>query len=356
MQLADFRVLPFDRSQSFESLQSSQASMALTQGLSRLVPGDGLADVLARQAGQEWQDVRKEISRVLAVLRAEDKAARDWKARLDALLARAGEQLLAKAEQTFEHTSRDHIQAEIRKLFSRYDLLAGPRRMVSKAVLTPIRLLGLTRTASRRSRQEDLKQARNKTATTPVFEALASFQAMTLETLTPAERSSPAARAMRQEQTILSRDEARAKIENHQEQLANWLEDRFDALAREVPRSKVFGMYTTSVLWGVLLLSFETAIGGGLTLLDALIDSAVAPFLTKGAVELFAYREVQSIARELATRHQDGLMSVLTEQRDRFAFCVDRHLASERVLGELERLSSLKRPANLEQAVGANPG
>jgi len=344
LQLADFRVLPFDRSLALEELQSSQAAIALSQALSRLVPRDALEGFLVRQAEKEWQGVRKEISRVIAVLSAEDKAARDWKARLDTLLTRAREQLLAKAEQTFEHTSRDHIQSEIRKLFSRYDLLAGPRRMVSKALLAPIKLLGLTRARSRRSRQEDLKQARHKTAVTPVFEALAMFQSMTLEALLPAERSSPAARDMRQERTLLSREEAKSRIEHEQEQLARWLEDRFDALAREVPRSKVFGMYTTSVLWGVLLLSFETAIGGGITLIEALIDSAVAPFLTKGAVELFAYREVQSIARELAMRYQEGLMSVLTEQRDRFAACVDRHLACEQVTGELERLGSLKRP------------
>ena len=65
--------------------------------------------------------------------------------------------------------------------------------------------------------------------------------------------------------------------------------------------------------------------------------------MTKGAVELFVYREVQSIARELARRYQEGLMSVLTEQRDRFAACVDNHVTPKEMVLELEGLSSKRR-------------
>ena len=48
--------------------------------------------------------------------------------------------------------------------------------------------------------------------------------------------------------------------------------------------------------------------------------------MTKGAVELFAYGELQKVARQLAQRYQEGLLSVIEEQRDRYA----RHLESLR--------------------------
>jgi len=343
LQASAMVTLPFFSSKSQADVQFSEARTALSQAVSRLVPGEALSGFLSSQAKRQWDQARQEIKQAVEVLQAEKEAAENWKEKLDSLLDQARDQLLAQAEQTFEHTNRAHIQAEIRKLFSRYDLLAGPRRLVTTTVLAPVRLLGLTRAKSKGSRREALKQARHKAATTPVFESLNMFQKMTLERLSPTNRASPVSRDLRREGTLLSQDEARERMEQAQAELARWLEDRFEALAQNVPKSRVFGMYTTSVLWGVLLLSFETAIGGGITLIEALIDSAVAPFLTKGAVELFAYREVQSIARELARRYQEGLMSVLTEQRDRFAACVDNHLTPKEVVLELERLSSKRR-------------
>ena len=336
----DLQLLPFFRS---KPQQGPREEHALFRAAAGLVSRDDLAGFLRAQAQTQWQRLRLDIKEVVGVLRAEDRAAEDWKTRLDSLLDQSREQLLRKAEQAFEHTSRANIQAEIRKLFSRYDLLAGPRRLVSKTVLAPIRLLGLSRAKSRRSRHEALKHARHKAAWTPVLEALNLFQQRTLETLSPADRTSPVFHDLRREGTLLGQEEAREMVEQRQAELAGWLESRFEALAENVPRSRVFGMYTTSVLWGVLLLSFETAIGGGITLIEALINSAVAPFLTKGAVELFAYREVQAITRELARRSEQGLFSVLTEQRDRFAACVDRHLAPAEAVQELESLSARKR-------------
>jgi hypothetical protein len=76
------------------------------------------------------------------------------------------------------------------------------------------------------------------------------------------------------------------------------------------------------LLWGILILSFETVVGGGFTVIDAALDAAIAPFVTKGAVELFAYHEIQKVAKELATRYQDGLVSVLNQQRDRYKQCI----------------------------------
>ncbi len=82
-------------------------------------------------------------------------------------------------------------------------------------------------------------------------------------------------------------------------------------------------------MWGVLIVSFETAVGGGFTILDALLDSAIAPFITKGTVELFAYHEIQRTARDLARRYQDGLVKVVTRQCNRYAQCLNALMPDE---------------------------
>jgi len=62
------------------------------------------------------------------------------------------------------------------------------------------------------------------------------------------------------------------------------------------------------------------------------LDSAIAPFVTKGVVELFAYHEIQKVARELARRYQDGLLSVMKEQEKRYEACLDSLLTAKEVV------------------------
>ncbi len=112
-------------------------------------------------------------------------------------------------------------------------------------------------------------------------------------------------------------------IRSEQEGLATWLEETFESLAQELPRSKRWGIYSTSILWGLLIISFETVVGGGFTVLDAFLNSAIAPFLTKGATELFAYQEIRRVALKMAKRYEAGLISIVRVQRDRYEACLD---------------------------------
>jgi hypothetical protein len=143
---------------------------------------------------------------------------------------------------------------------------------------------------------------------------------------------------LRSPETALGETEIRQRLWNAHEATETWLKETFQELSRGLPVTQRWGIYTTSVLWGVIIVSFEAIVGGGFSVLDAALDSALAPFVTKGAVELFASREIRRIARELARRHQEGLLSVLGEQRDRYARCLQSLMTPDEVLKELEDL------------------
>ena len=134
--------------------------------------------------------------------------------------------------------------------------------------------------------------------------------------------------------------EIKRRAWEEQDQMAAWLEETFNKLSQGIPKTKEWGIYSTSILWGILILSFETVVGGGFTVVDAALDTALAPFVTKGAVELFAYHEIQKVAKELAKRYQEGLISVVRQQRDRYEHCIKAQITP---LEDLEALrSSLK--------------
>jgi hypothetical protein len=88
----------------------------------------------------------------------------------------------------------------------------------------------------------------------------------------------------------LSDEEIDDLVRRKNDEIAIWLDQRFHDLARGLPLRPKWGIYSTAIMWGMLILAFEVVVGGGFTIVDALFDSAVAPFVTKGATELFAYR------------------------------------------------------------------
>ena len=138
----------------------------------------------------------------------------------------------------------------------------------------------------------------------------------------------------------MTNEEIMVCVKEEQERLAAWLEKRFEELSERLPKGKKWGIYSTSILWGMLILSVEAVAGGGFSVLDAVLDSAIAPFITKGAVELFAYHEIQKIARELAKRYQDGLLSVVYHQSKRYEKCLESLMTKEEDVAALKKLVS----------------
>jgi hypothetical protein len=339
--------LPFAPSDPLASLPGDPHFEELSRSFFARLSARDLEETLRKQQRLEWPSAQEDISQLVRLLQEEEEAAAQWLASLDRLYGQAREKLLQRAEERFHATTRSHIQAEIRKLFSRYDLLAGPRRAVWRTVRLPFRLLGLKGSPDQPSRQEALEQVRHKSALEPVLETLDSFQRLALDALDASTSAGELHACLTHPGTLLRREEAGELVQQEQKRLADWLEGRFEELTRELPRSKVYGIYSTSLLWGVLILSFEAAVGGGITLVEALIDSALAPFVTKGTVELFVYREVQAIGRELARRHREGLLSVLEIQKERFAGCLKNLRPPQ---GKIDALQALSRQSQPPQA------
>jgi hypothetical protein len=284
------------------------------------------------------RNLEQSIAGLLRLLRQENAAAQNWSHELEALTRQMIDDYIQAQRQRFAQRTREYLGTEVRRLFAKYDVLARPRRLFKEVALTPFRLLGLFKKREPPSREEALQRARQNMDLTPLQEAVMKFNRLVLETLSPPEKTAPLFRALRRPGVALSDEETRSLIFEEQEQLGSWLTERFESLSRDIPAGRKWGIYTTSILWGVLILSFEVAVGGGFTVLDAALDSALAPFVTKGAVELFAYQEIRKLARELAERYREGLLSVLHSQRKRYQEELRALMTSEETVEELERL------------------
>ncbi|WP_027370009.1 GTPase [Desulfovermiculus halophilus] len=264
-----------------------------------------------------WAHLKADLERVQEIAAAEKGEIVAWEERLQGIFEECVHRLLQREEARFQAGQRRTVQEEIRNVFGRYDFLAGPRRVIGTCLRLPLRLAGLSGDSSR-GRQKDLDKAKNKGDARPVQEAVDAFNALVLKRCVPQNQSSPAARALRRPELALTPEDVESRFMAVQDRMASWLNARFERMAREAPRGKAWGIYSTSALWGALIVSFETVVGGGLSLVEVVIDSAIAPYVTKGAVELFAYQELRSITRELSDRLEQGITDIVQEQKDRY--------------------------------------
>jgi len=297
-------------------------------------------EILIR-AGQKRraENLKISIDRLLDALQEEDRASEAWLADLKVFYEKACEQLIQEQKERSTVSSREYLRTEIRKLFNRYDVFSKPRRMVRGILYAPLRLLGIYGNRTKGGGEEALCGIRQKVDVGAVQAALERFNRRVMENLCPQDQNAPFFMKLHQPGLVLGEEEIREELSRESDKLASWLQETFKDLSRGIPRTKQFGIYSTAILWGILILAFEVTIGGGFSVVDAALDSALAPFVTKGAVELFAYREIQKIAYEMAVRYQQALVSVLDLQRERY----ERGLGSLRTPRKsLDALRTLK--------------
>jgi hypothetical protein len=292
-------------------------------------------DLLGKGRMRAAGEVKSEIRLLLDLLKKEDEAASKWTKQLELLYEASCQSLLAKQEERFAKESRAQIQREISKHFSKYDLLKTPRRFLSQIIRMPFQALGLWPSPNTRAPLHDIDEIFRKAELGTILAAAEGFNRSVLEKLSPHDETSALYGKLRDPSLMLTGEAIQRQVKAEQDRLLLWLEETFQRLAQGIPRSKEVGIYSTSILWGGLIIALETAIGGGISLLEAVLDTAVAPFVTKGAVDLFAYHELQKIARDLGELYKEALTATLRLQYNRYLECLQALMVAPQTLREL---------------------
>ncbi|SFM43724.1 GTPase [Thermodesulforhabdus norvegica] len=209
------------------------------------------------------------------------------------------------------------LQAEIGRFYSRYDFLAGPRRIVRKILGVPLRLLGFPGGSERADKKQMVATLRENLDYSSVLAALDGYVRKWYE-LSSRYENMPVAGVLRDPELILSDGEVKNFLIRRSEELFFWLEGQFAELSKGIPKTKEWGIYSTVVIWALFMLSVEAALGGGISLFEAALDSVLAPFISKGAVEWFARKDVQRIGKELIEKYRQALEEVINMQKERF--------------------------------------
>ena len=346
MALEDNRVglIPYTTTLSPQCLAEEPSFARFTDRLREIVREENCRGFLAGQRKLRVAQITSSIAFFLDLLKREKTAGDRWLHRLDALFEEQERALFQQFETHFKRDNQGHIQQEIGKIYSRYDILSKPRHYIKQIVLAPLTLLGIRDRDGDHMHKKDLEEIRKQADITPILSAISAANRRVLEDLHPEDQGAPFSSALQQDTLVLSDGEVRDHIERLQEDLMAWIERKFRDLAKGIPRYKEVGIYSTAIMWGGLILSFEIVIGGGIGVIEAALDSFLAPLVTKGSVSLFAYHEIQGIARQLDAKYREGVQSILTEQKTRYMSCMGPFLIREDTITALEDLK-----AELEQ-------
>ncbi len=329
-------VLPYLARDPGRSLMETSEFASFYKQLMQMFTQRNLQKVIREARKRDSADIAGEMRQLLQCLQEEKKAAKKWTQSLDILFERACLRLAQYQRNSVSDESRQYIHRQIRKHFDRYDVLRKPRLFFVDLVRMPLNFLGLVGKRHEESHEEALERIRRQINITPLEVAMESFNREVLEKLSPQDPAAPLFKNIRRQELVLTQDEIRDLVHKEQDHLVVWLEDTFRRMAEGIPKSKQLGIHSMSILWGALIISLETLVMGGITVLEAVFSSALAPFITKGAVEVFAHRELKVVARELRQRYQDGLVSVMRHQRMRYEECVRSLLVDDQTLMQME--------------------
>jgi len=293
-------------------------------------------EIRKRERRRNLAEIGSALNHLVLLLEEERAARRVWTRELDQIVDASWHNLIEKMRTRFEREHKSAIKQELRIIFDKYDVLAKPRRYLTEIVSFPFRLLGLKkRDVSAEVHDEDLLRRRARISNEPIIAAVENLNRQVLELLSPGDSDAPLFEALRNLKVMCDEEEISLNITREQELLAHWLADTFRELAAGISPHKKIGIYSTSVLWGITLISFEAVLGGGISLIEAAFDSVFAPFLTKGSVELFAYGELKKITHQLNARYESGLWAIIEDQKKRYIDCFEEVTVPDEVIESL---------------------
>ena len=252
--------------------------------------------------------VNSEIRRIL------EEVSRGMEAQLDAIVS-----------DDMEVQIRNRLQRLLRK----YDILFVPRMMVRNAVKSLFSAVAeifvsrnvgaMSQDDERDIRTEDFEAAKAVARLQPLEWATARLNLAIAEMLS----SNPALEDLCQvaltDVPRWSREEIRAHYDAAFPGMEHLLEAEFNRFRDGLSRTDELKLYGSYTVWALFLITAEIVVGGGFTLLDALLNTVIVPFIPKWLLNLKVLDVLREIGERVDREHRNTLRGILQEQAELYA-------------------------------------
>ena len=306
-ELADDDVLPLE-----------QAGLAdLRARLSQWAEG-GRAEMVVREASADWDELRRELQEGL--LPELDHASADLSALaqgLDGAGRRLADGLEAAMTVSISGELKNSLIDQIQTLFLRWDLLKYPRRIMSlpfnlvrDKVLAP---LGLGTAGGRRSLDQEIDRLFEANRESLVL-SVQEYNRLAVELF----HGSPAGQNLSGrtefDDLALTADQVRAEYEKARADLEQWVTDQAAELVKGLNLGEKMTFYLAQVVSLGLFISIQVHTGGGFSFFDGLVDTALAPILSKLSGSALSRDKVKAFEERAFATHLQGCREIILGQ------------------------------------------
>jgi hypothetical protein len=231
-------------------------------------------------------------------------------------------QLDALVTEDVESQIRNRLQSLLRK----YDILFVPRMMVRRAVKeifgTITDLFSGFRHESAPSekdiRIEDLEQAMSAVRLKPLETAVAGLNLQVAEFLSSDKALEDLRNVARENVVRLGPEEIRSRYKEVFPGIEHLLEDEFTRFKNGLSTKDEFKLYGSYTLWALFIITAEVVMGGGFTLLDALLNTVIMPFIPKWLLNLKVLDMLREIGERVDQKHREALKGILSQQAENY--------------------------------------
>jgi len=265
--------------------------------------------ILAEEAGKDWAELRAGMrENLLPALAKTYKEIKELRSDLDAAAQAARDGLPQKLSVSISSELKNSLLAQIQALFLRWDLLRYPRRLMSlpfslvkDKVLAPLGLVQGTK-SGRSSLDEEIERlfAANAESLVALFQ---DFNGEVEELF----NSGPLGRGLATRPDFadlaFASDLIRTRYEKIRAELESWVRDQAKELARNLNLGEKMTFYLAQGLSLGLFISIQVHTGGGFSFFDGLLDSVLAPIMSKITGSALSRDKVKAFEAEAVRRH-----------------------------------------------------
>jgi hypothetical protein len=329
-----------------------------------LIPGlrnrPAFAELLAEASGRSGKTIRKEElgrlrERTLASLNDLTSSLEfqvQRVATVNSEIRRILEEVSRGMEAQLDAIVSDDMEVQIRnrlqRLLRKYDILFVPRMMVRNAVKSLFSAVAeifvsrnvgaMSQDDERDIRTEDFEAAKAVARLQPLEWATARLNLAIAEMLS----SNPALEDLCQvaltDVPRWSREEIRARYDAAFPGMEHLLEAEFNRFRDGLSRTDELKLYGSYTVWALFLITAEIVVGGGFTLLDALLNTVIVPFIPKWLLNLKVLDVLREIGERVDREHRNTLRGILQKQAELYAEQFSRLVPGDAVLQDLRSL------------------
>ncbi len=233
---------------------------------------------------------------------------------------RAGEDLAGRLAVSISGELKASLIAQIQTLFLKWDLLRYPRRvmalpytLVRDKILSPLGLAKAGPAAGRTTLDDEIERlfAANREALVTLVH---DYNRQAAEIF----NSGPVGRGLLQDSgyssLVFSGEEVRERYARVRSELEAWVAGQAAELAKGLNLGEKMTFYLAQVLSLGLFISIQVHTGGGFSFFDGLVDTVVAPVLSKLTGHAISRDKVKAFEDEAARRHQENTRAILEDQ------------------------------------------